>query len=266
MDDVLIKASTPDQARRNVQRTMSVLQQAGFVVNWEKSSHRPTRQLEHLGLAIDMERSIISLLEERLLKLRNLLDSVLEASLLDIMLLARLMGMLVSCQDVIPWACFHSRLLQAFLVPFQHLIERNQHQMVTLTEVMKQELSWWRAQGKLFQGLRFGIQNWVVVTTDASLISWGAHTEGEITQGAWSAEVKSAHINLLELWAVRLALADFVHLVWGQQVLIRADNITTKVFINKQGGPEVTQAAQGVFNPVGGTKPVATVCFMPSLW
>lgn len=52
--------------------------------------------------------------------------SLLLKRVLDSMLLSRLLGMLVSCQDLLPWAQFCKRPLQLDLRPFLGQIEEKQ--------------------------------------------------------------------------------------------------------------------------------------------
>ena len=75
-----------------------------------------------------------------------------------------------------------------------------------------------------------------VVTTDASLVGWGATHEGRTVNGTWSPQMRLAHINCLELLAVSLALKHFLPFLKGQHVLVRTDNTTVVAYVNRQGG------------------------------
>lgn len=48
-------------------------------------------------------------------------------------------------------------------------------------------------------------------------------------------EESSNHINSLELIVVRLGLLAFQDLLSGQHVLVYMDNMTVKVYVNRQG-------------------------------
>ena len=74
------------------------------------------------------------------------------------------------------------------------------------------------------------------ITTDASMSGWGAILDGQTAKGVWGCDLRSYHINFLELMAVYLALQRFERLVLGCHVRIRTDNTTTMCYINKQGG------------------------------
>ncbi len=54
--------------------------------------------------------------------------------------------------------------------------------------------------------------------------------------GVWSAQVAKHHINVLELWAVHLALCQLISRVKGKHVLVQCDNMWVVSHINKQGG------------------------------
>ena len=49
----------------------------------------------------------------------------------------------------------------------------------------------------------------LIIQTDASNTSWGAVCRGNITEGTWSYQKKTRHINVLELIAVKLVILTF---------------------------------------------------------
>lgn len=56
-----------------------------------------------------------------------------------------------------------------------------------------------------------------ILTTDASLVGWGAHLDNHKISGKWSPTESTLHINLLEFRAVRNACAHFLLLIKGKQ-------------------------------------------------
>jgi hypothetical protein len=69
---------------------------------------------------------------------------------------------------------------------------------------------WWSHLPNLLQGLPWRIPTpSVTLTTDASLMAWGAHMGGQKVQGAWTQSQSYFHINLLEMLAVFKALKAF---------------------------------------------------------
>ena len=60
---------------------------------------------------------------------------------------------------------------------------------------------------------------------------------GDLTaSGQWPPALARAHINLLELEAVWMALFQFRSAAEGKHVLINTDNTTVAFYVNKQGG------------------------------
>lgn len=89
----------------------------------------------------------------------------------------------------------------------------------------------------LAEGVPLGtISSRVTLTTDASLSGWGATLSGRIVNGLWNPHMALLHINMLELWAVFLALKHFTQFIQGQHVLVKTDNATVVAYINRQGG------------------------------
>lgn len=75
-----------------------------------------------------------------------------------------------------------------------------------------------------------------MVTTDASLVGWGAVLERKAVQGEWSESDKTLPINILEIWAVRLALRAWSGIQHGYPIRIQSDNAMGVAYINHQGG------------------------------
>ena len=74
------------------------------------------------------------------------------------------------------------------------------------------------------------------LTTDASKAGWGAHWRDIQLSGTWSPSLAKKHINLLELWAIHLALRRLRHHLRGKTVLVKCDNMSVVMYINKRGG------------------------------
>ncbi|XP_042301859.1 uncharacterized protein LOC121919378 [Sceloporus undulatus] len=75
----------------------------------------------------------------------------------------------------------------------------------------------------------------VMLTTDASITSWGAHSKDLSVHGRWSTS-EHLHISALEMLAVQKALKSFKSILSPQVVLLLTDNIMVMYYINKQGG------------------------------
>lgn len=236
LDDLLVAASSFYRASEDLHRVMTCLTLHGFIVNREKSSLVPSQEVTHLGLRINTFSFHVHLSPERQEKLRQALLLVRTASTSSLMTLSSLLGLMVSCQDIIPWSRFHLRPLQSFLRPFSHLIEVKSQRHLTLPSSVLESLDWWMAPHRLQTGCSLETPTRMVITTDASLSGWGARLEQHLAQGTWSTTERTFSINRLELRAIRLALIHFEDSIQWHHILIQTDNTTAKAFINRQGG------------------------------
>lgn len=106
---------------------------------------------------------------------------------------------MVSCQDIIAWSIVHLRSLQYFLLSYAKLIEKRAHHFLTFSPALRTSLNWWSTLGRLSKGMSLELPARLVLTTDASLLGWGAHLGDEWAQGTRSIIEASHSINWLEL-------------------------------------------------------------------
>ena len=75
-----------------------------------------------------------------------------------------------------------------------------------------------------------------MLSTDASLLGWGATWKNLMIQGRWSQEESDLHISILETEAVFRAISHWDPDLRGHKVTILSDNTSTVAYINHQGG------------------------------
>jgi hypothetical protein len=61
LDDILIMNSDRDDLTRDVEIVKSTLEEAGFIINVQKSETEPTQSIEFLGLIVDTVHSTLAL-------------------------------------------------------------------------------------------------------------------------------------------------------------------------------------------------------------
>ena len=76
----------------------------------------------------------------------------------------------------------------------------------------------------------------IILTTDVSMLGWGATCNLQTCQGCWNVEQKTLHINILEMEAVIQSVLHFHTLLKGKVILLRSDNVAVVTYIHKQGG------------------------------
>ncbi|XP_039200074.1 uncharacterized protein LOC120308279 [Crotalus tigris] len=168
---------------------------------------------------------------------RSLIHGIRREKVVSLVQLSQMLGKMVSCLGIVPWARLHSRDLQWFLLPFQRRNMSASARKVRVPQHILSFLLWWTSSA-LNRGSLFKEPPRLKLTTDASLFSWGAHLQTHMTQGRWSQSDLTHNINWLELRAIHLALRHFSEIVVGKYVLIMTDNVAAKAHVNRQGGTQ----------------------------
>ena len=110
---------------------------------------------------------------------------------------------------------------------------------MTLSEAAKQELSSWTTNVmQAFRHLRPPDVS-CIFQTDASELGWGIHCTTHSTlqsQGLWSEEQHTLHINVRELYVVFICLAIFCKDVSAVHIRFELDNQTAVSYLNHMGG------------------------------
>lgn len=132
LDDILVLSSSHQAALRDLDLVRDSLQCHGFSLNLEKSHMQPTTRILHLGAIIDSVSGHVFLSQDHRRSIVNLIFQVLSSRSFSLLLLSQLLGKLISCINIVPWACLHSRPLQWYLLPFQRSLRSNSRARVRL--------------------------------------------------------------------------------------------------------------------------------------
>ena len=125
--------------------------------------------------------------------------------------LASLLGTLESCRLAIRSAPLHFRALQILLIQTLKDHQFNSKFPIILNSLSREELSWWITSLRSVNGSPITPPAPdLTILSDASKVGWGASCQGRTTNGKWSSQESTQHINLLELKAAFLAVHTFV--------------------------------------------------------
>ena len=253
MDDMLIISKSMEQCNHDTKVALDILDQAGFVVNSEKSELQPKQLIKFLGMMIDTKEMTISVPKSKVDKSTKLLRQCrqeVKENLLTARQLARLIGVIGSLHHAIPDT--RLRLVHLQRAKTAALRKGNWLSIAYLNPEALKELEFWEASIEFLssKGRRFNLlpANYTI-NTDASDVGFGAAvTEGlspeqlalkrHRIQSPWDAQQEQAHINWKELYAATQALVHFASLYnWRQtRIRIRSDNTVTIAYLNKVGG------------------------------
>ena len=236
IDDWLLSAGSEREVHHHTNRVVSHLTSLGFTLNLEKSVFTPSQRTTFIGITLDSIALKAWMSQERIQSFLDCLSNFQLDRKIRYNTCMRMAGLMASAISLVPLGRLHMRPFQRWLaslrIPATQGLRR-----VTVSASCMRVLQVWKSEIFLSEGVPVGrILSRKVITTDASLAGWGATFEGRTARGRWDGNLKTAHINYLELMAVFLAVKHFEPFIGGYHVLIRTDNTTTMAYINKQGG------------------------------
>ncbi len=237
LNDILLVASSPLILRQHTNIVINLLQDLGFIINFEKSILTPTQILEFLGFIINAVTMKFYLPPEKITKTSRLCKSLMKENPTSLHLLSQLLGFLESCRPAVWLAPLHFRHLQSCLIEQVALNNGGYHGTVHLSRPALGELQWWILNNHQVHGSPIRPpSSEMIITSDASKMGWGATCGNISTNGRWSHEENLLHINVLELKAAFLAIQSFLKHQSNLVVKLRLDNTTAVSYINNQGG------------------------------
>ena len=236
LDDWLISADTREEAIRHTEVVVSHLTSLGFMVNWEKSTLVPSQQTTFLGIMLDSTTLGARLSQDRIDTFLACARTLRLGAWVPYKTCMRLTGFMASTIHLVRLGRFYMRPFQRWVLSLR-IPPSQGSRMVRVSQTCVSALEPWLRTAFLSRGVKMGlILSVKFVTTDASLVGWGAVHNGMTAKGVWSVALRTRHINYLELMAVFLALKRFEPFLRDSHVHVRTDNTAALCYINKQGG------------------------------
>ena len=251
LNDILVIGKTKEECEKNLKTVLDLLQSLGFLINWKKSNLAPSQRFLFLGLLWDSTLGQICLPQDKLWNLQRLARSM---SILPPTChgLQVLLGHMTASIPAIPLIRLYARPLQRDLKAVYTLPQQSKLR-VTLSQMAKDSLRWicsldlHHCQAPMWPLVAEDCD--LEVSTDASNLGWGIHFDGQLLQGAWTADAP-LHINAKELLTLHIFLRDYLPSSDHPRALLwRSDSMTAISYIKKEGGkvsPTLLQIATDI--------------------
>ncbi len=202
LDDWLILAHSRELVSRHRDIVLRHIHSLGLRMNAKKSVLLPSQRIVFLGVNLDSIQMQARLAPARISNFTACLARFKLGRHVSVGICRRLLGLMAAASPVLPLGLLHMR-------PFLWWMkELRLHPTVPATRLIRvshscsRPLLQWRDPAFLQSGVRMGaIHRRHMITTDASMTSWGAVFEGRPASGEWTGEFLSWHINCLELRA-----------------------------------------------------------------
>ena len=228
IDDDLIMSEFAVLAAQHLEVLTHILQCLGFIINTEKSVMSPTQELEFLGMLVNTNTLLLSLPADKVKQIQAEAIRISKMASLSARLLSHFRGKLSAATQAIPPAPLFYRCLQRDLQVALNNSNQDYDVLLYLLQPSQKELSWWKEHLPKWNGKPLKHKtDQVTISSDASLIGWGAACVKNRTGGACSVQEQTMHINSLEFLAAKTFLKD----VSGVSVLLQLDNATAVAYI-----------------------------------
>ena len=168
LDDFCIVGADREDAREGQRKVVAILRRLVFFISFKKLIS-PTTKIRFLGIYIDAPNLELSLPEDKLYKLRKLLEWFVGRKRVTKKDLERLGGLLAHCSKVVKGGRTFSRRIYDLMGPI-----RKPYFKTRLNKGVREDLAWWRDFSHTFNGKASIIGKFVAtkaVYSDAS--SWG---------------------------------------------------------------------------------------------
>ena len=241
IDDSLLVSDSFKECEENISDTVHLMIKLGFIIHKTKSVLEPTQNIVFLGNIIHSKDMTVTLPYEKVNLIVQECLSLSRTTTEIIRKVARVLGLLVSTFSAVEYGRLHYREIEKEKIKALKMSCGNFDSKMLVTDIMKVDLLWW-VNNLASQKRHISHGNaQVVITTDASLIGWGAVYGKEKFGGRWSDSEAENHINVLEMMAVWLALKSVCKELRNKHVQIRSDNTCTVAYLNAMGGVKSQQ-------------------------
>ena len=229
-------------AEKYSHKVKSTLHKAGFLLNTEKSVWVPVKNLDWLGLTLDMKLGTLKITEKRISNITSKINNILNNTYLSARDLAKLTGMILSTKFVIGHIV---QLKTRFLykaIEDQYSWDKKFN--INFYHEAIREVIFWKtnivAQNK--KHIRSYSIPELKVYSDASNTGMGAtFMSQQKTYEAYknfSTSESSQSSTWRELKAIQFSLNSFAKVIHGKSILWHTDNIATAIII-KNGSNKI---------------------------
>lgn len=235
IDDSWLKSAKYDDCIDNIIATLSLLDKLGFIVHWDKSILIPTQRIVFLGFILDSLKMCVSLTPERAQRLIDACQKLIKTVCPTIREVAQVLGLMTSSFPGVMFGPLHYRSLEMDKTNALKQNKGNFEGKMSISHESMADVKWWITSiPEAYNPISHGEVE-ATLSTDASLIGWGACIDTTTTGGNWTPDERAHDINYLEILAVFLALQSFSSVIAGKHVKLLVDNTTAVFSINNMG-------------------------------
>ena len=224
IDDWLLWHTNQSILITDTSEAISLLQGLGFVINFKKSSLKPSQRIIHLDAICDRVAGTITPAPRQITTLRSNLRT----------LLAKFSTR--NLQKALGCISFAAPLTHQGLFRLREFIRLSRGTRLTISSDFRTSILWWMKESECFTPTPWrNPPASLTLWTDASVQAWGAVTSTNLTiSKRWTKAHHALHISHKEALAILLALRE-LDLQPNSSIIVRSDSKAACSLVNKQG-------------------------------
>ena len=235
IDDWLLLFTDPNTAAQKTIEFAKLCISLGLLVNLDKSELSPTQQITHLGVEWNLKAAWVKPAKKQIRNITQGATLALKTGKARLATLESLRGKMVAAEKQTHLGRINLRMFQRMVTKALKTYHPSRWVKIPLDAL--DDLAWWSHQPNLTRGVPcVPTKPSVHITTDASDLGWGAHSEQRAMQGRWPQSLLNTHINHKELLAALRVIENWGTELEGETIQFWMDNLTAVSYISKQGG------------------------------
>ena len=266
-DDILLLNQDRTKLIKEGQWLVDLLTDYGLLIA-EKSTLVPSQTFEYLGIRIDTTTMSWRVPSKRLSQVVRNLGQASTRSTLPVKMLAKIVGQIQAMTIAMKDLRRHMTSLYRLLAKASQSLGWNG--ALQMTSVISQELLSWIPTLKLKNGCsirKIESKQRMHIWTDACLTGWGGTDQyGRVSQGHFSPEERSLHINVLEARGLFNVLRN-LSLGVGQANNVHVDNLVLMYALRKgysTKSPKLNRELQRIQNYLLEKNVTITITWVPT--
>ena len=236
IDDIIIISDTLDDCNKDTKATIQLLQDLGYVVNFDKSSLTPSQNIEHLGLIIDSKHMTVRIGKDKIANVKQKCVNILNNKSVVIRDVASLLGTMVAYTPGVEYGLLHYRNLERNKIKALRDNAGNFDAFMSLDKGAVEDIEWWKDEINNQKTVLVKPSPLIFMSTDSSKKMWGAVRGDQKAGGSWNENEQKEHINILEMKAILFGLKSLCADCHNTHVRIKTDSSTCVCYLNARGG------------------------------
>ena len=157
LDDWLVKNQIRELLPHQLNQTIQLLVDLGLIINLDKCHLVPSQIITYLGAVFNLNKGLVLPSENRFLAINQAIADIIYNRQCPASHFLRLLGLMASCIDTVPYGRLHMRPIQIYLFYFWRPHIDGLHFKIPVFPILATHLMWWQQEEYFQRGTPAGI-------------------------------------------------------------------------------------------------------------